>query len=181
MSGRLIWKVKRTWAQFKPEIDRISGWLSQFPASVSFRLLPPASAGVRFRSFPTCQAHGDVSVEPDDVGGAYLKNSIGPGRTLRPKSTDSRMGSPNFLLPSVSVCFCQLPTGPASGRFNPVCLMATSLWVLMMSGGHIRKLNRPRGEFTLKIDRFNRRFAQFPASVSCCWGLHQVVSDLSGS
>ena len=69
------------------------------------------------------------------------------------------------MLPPASVCFCQLPPGPASGRFRPVWLTATSLWILTTSGGHIWKLNKTWAKLTPEIDRFNGCFPQFSASV----------------
>ena len=59
MSGEHIWKLNRAWAKFTSQIDRFKGCFSQFSASASFRLLPSASAGVRFRLVPTSLARCD--------------------------------------------------------------------------------------------------------------------------
>ena len=142
-----------------------------------FRRLPPGSASGRPR--PVCLAATSLRILMMWGERTWKLNT--PWQIIGLKSTDPKAVSPNFLLPSSSVCFCQLPPGCASGRIRPVCLMATSHRILMMSGEPICKLNRPWAKFKPGIDRFKGWLSQFSASAGFRRGPLQVISDLSGS
>ena len=90
----------------------IKGRFSLLSASVSFRRLPLASAGVRFRSAPTSLARCDLSLDLDDIGRSYLRTQYDLGEI----NARNRILQGLFL---PILCIRQLPPDSVSFHRGP--------------------------------------------------------------
>ena len=126
--GRAYLETQQALGQICDENRPILALYPPFPASVSFRLLPPSCVGIRFGSLLARVSDGNMSGCHDDyVGRAYLGTQQAMGQICG----ENRPILVAFLPFS---CFRQLPSASAvSFRFGShlVCVADVN-----MSGGH---------------------------------------------